>query len=119
MRRLFNLVLVALMVAGATYTFETKRRAEEAAADVRRLQQEIRVERETIEVLKTDWSVLTQPSRLQNLTERYSETLELKPLSVEQIVTIDELPNRPIDLSPFNGGDALGGYAGGSDSNVQ
>ncbi|MBA4783428.1 MAG: hypothetical protein H2045_09455 [Rhizobiales bacterium] len=119
MRRLIYLILVGLMVAGAGYTFETKRRAESAAEDVRRLASEIQHEQDTIDLLKADLSVLTQPSRLQELTERHADALRLETLKVDQIITLDELPQRPLDLSPFQQGDALGGYAGGSDSNIQ
>lgn len=119
MRRLMNLVLICLMVAGAAYTFETKRRAESASEEVRELAREIDRERETIELLKADLSVLTQPARLQELTERHAGALQLETLKVEQIITLDELPQRPVDLSPFQTENALGGYAGGSDTNIQ
>jgi len=119
MRRLMNLLLIGFMVAGAAYTFETKRRAESATEEVQALNREIRQERETIELLKADLSVLTQPARLQELTERHADALQLETLKVDQIITLDELPQRPVDLSPFQEGDALGGYAGGSSTNIQ
>lgn len=119
MRRLLYLFLVGLMVAGAGYTFEIKRRAENAAEDVRRLASEIQHERDTIDLLKADLSVLTQPSRLQELTERHADALQLETLKVEQIITLDELPQRPVDLTPFQQGEALGGFAGGNDTNIQ
>ena len=51
MRRLLNLVLVGLMVAGAAYTFEIKRRAEGAAEKVVKIERQIVREKEAIEVL--------------------------------------------------------------------
>lgn len=119
MRRLLNLVLVGLMVAGAAYTFEIKRRAEVAAEKVVKLERQILREKETIELLEADVSVLTQPSRLQELTERHAAELQLEPLKVDQVISLQELPNRPLDLSPFQKDDQLGGYAGGSDTNIQ
>jgi len=119
MRRLLNLFLIGLMVAGAAYTFEIKRRAESASEEVVRLERQIVREKETIELLEADVSVLTQPSRLQDLTERHAGELELEPLKVEQVISLEELPNRPLDLSPFQKDDQLGGYAGGSDTNIQ
>ena len=118
-RRYVNVFLIGLMVAGAAYTFETKRRAEVVFDDVRRLATEIARERETIELLKADLSVLTQPARLQALTERHANALALETLRVDQIITLDELPQRPVDLSPFQGGDPLGGYADNSNNNIQ
>lgn len=119
MRRLMSLLLVGFMVAGAAYTFEIKRRAENATDQVRALTREINHEQETIELLKADLSVLTQPSRLQELTERHADTLQLETLKVDQIITLDELPQRPVDLSPFQDGNALSGYASNSDANIQ
>lgn len=119
MRRLMSLLLIGFMVASAAYTFETKRRVEETTVKVRELTLEIERERETIELLKAELSVLTQPSRLQELTERHAETLQLEGLKVDQIIELEELPNRPVDLSPLQKDESLGGYAGGSDSNIQ
>ena len=119
MRRLLNLVLVGLMVAGAAYTFEIKRRAEVAAEKVVKLERQITREKETIEGLEASVSVLTQPALLQELTEVHANELQLKPLKVEQVISLEELPNRPIDLSPFQKENQLGGYAGSSDTNIQ
>lgn len=119
MRRLMSLLLIGFMVASAAYTFETKRRAENATEKVRELTKAIEKERETIELLKAELSVLTQPSRLQELTEHHAATLQLETLKVDQIITLDELPQRPVDLSPFQNDSSLGGYAGGSNSNIQ
>ncbi len=45
-------------------------------------------------VLKAEWSVLDQPSRLQVLVERYSDYLDLKPLDVRQLARLDDIPGR-------------------------
>lgn len=119
MRRFLNLFLIAAMVMGAGYTFEMKRRAENAAGDARRLARTIELEKDEIELIKTDISVLTQPSRLQTLTKQHENQLELKPLRVDQIITLDELPQRPIDLSPLERDSQLGGYVDGSESKIQ
>ncbi|MEM8838695.1 MAG: hypothetical protein AAGE89_11420 [Pseudomonadota bacterium] len=119
MRRFFNLALIAVMIAGAAYTFNLKNQAVEARAELTQIENEIKFERETIELLKADWSLLTQPARLQTLTERYQDILKLQPIAVEQIVSVQELPAKPIDLSPYRDGRALGGYAGGDDTNIQ
>ena len=119
MRRLMSVLLIVFMVAGAAYTFEIKRQAEDASQEVVKLNRQIQSEQDTIDLLEADLSVLTQPSRLQELTERHADALQLEQLKVDQIITLDELPQRPVDLSPFQDGSALGGYAGGSDTNIQ
>lgn len=66
-------------------------------------------------LLKADWSLLTQPSRLQQLSQTYQAELGLVPLQPRQIVGLDELPSKPLtieDLSRQNlGGMANGGAA--------
>ena len=98
MFRTTDIVLIAVMVSAAAFTYSTKHRVEGQLAEVRKLEGQIRFEQDTIGVLKADWSLLTQPSRLQKLTEIYQGELELAPLEAHQIVGIDELPARPVDL---------------------
>jgi hypothetical protein len=108
--RTTDIVLIAAMVAGAAFTYNTKHQVEVQLAEVRRLEAAIRFERDTMTVLKADWSLLTQPSRLQKLTEIYQDQLALVPLDAQQIVGIDELPAKPVDLENL-GNPQLGGMA--------
>ena len=110
MFRTTDIVLIAAMVAGAAFTYNTKHQVEAQLAEVRRLEAAIRFERDTMTVLKADWSLLTQPSRLQKLTEIYQDQLALVPLDAHQIVGIDELPAKPVDLENL-GNPRLGGMA--------
>ena len=98
MFRTTDIVLIAAMVAGAAFTYNTKHRVESQLAEVRKIEAAIRFEQDTMTVLKADWSLLTQPSRLQKLTELYQEQLVLVPLEAHQIVGMDELPARPVDI---------------------
>ncbi|MDP3897067.1 MAG: hypothetical protein Q8Q62_10370, partial [Mesorhizobium sp.] len=98
MFRTTDIVLIAVMVSAAAFTYSTKHQVEGQLAEVRKIEGQIRFEQDTISVLKADWSLLTQPSRLQKLTEIYQGELELAPLEAHQIVGIDELPARPVDI---------------------
>ncbi len=71
MFRTSDIVLIAVMVSAAAFTYKTKHEAEDWLGQVRKLEREIRFEEDTIDLLKADWSLLTQPSRLQKLTEIY------------------------------------------------
>ena len=62
---------------------------------MRKIEQQIRFEEDTIDLLKADWSLLTQPSRLQKLSEIYQAELALQPVEAHQIVGLDELPSKP------------------------
>jgi len=97
MLRIVNLLLLAIMIGGAVVTYNLKHRAEVVADRVARLDANIGDEREAIAFLKTEWSLLTQPSRLQALVTKYQEHFKLQPFSASQVATLDEIPMRPAE----------------------
>jgi hypothetical protein len=92
MLRTINILLVILMLAGAGIVYDLKYEAERATAKVARIDRKIGAERDAIATLKAEWSLLNQPRRLQDLTERYHSYLELDPLDPTQIGTLDDIP---------------------------
>jgi hypothetical protein len=104
MFRITDIILVMAMVAAAAFTYTTKHDAEAEFAKIRRLEASIRLEEEAIDVLKADWSLLTQPSRLQKLTETYFEDLQLVPVESHQIADFKELPERQFRIEELIGG---------------
>lgn len=108
MFRTSDIVLIGVMVAAAAMTYSIKRDAGEQLATVRKLQTQIRTEEETIDLLKADWSLLTQPSRLQRLVERYQEQLGLEQVNPYQFARIDSLPQRPLSIEDITAADAAG-----------
>lgn len=101
--RIVNLVLVLAMLAGAVVTYNLKHETEKAAARVARLHTAIAKEREAIAFLKAEWSVLSQPGRLQQLIARYQEHFRLEPFSASQVATLDEIPLRAVATEPEPG----------------
>lgn len=87
--------LVVLAGAAATL-FEIKHEVQALEEDLLRTERRIRNERETIEVLRAEWSFLNQPARIERLAR---EHLGLVPLSPDQIVSVDRLPPRPEDFA--------------------
>jgi hypothetical protein len=114
--RTSDIVLIAVMVSAAALTYKTKREAEEQLAAVHKIQAQIRYEEDTIDLLKADWSLLTQPSRLQKLADIYKSQLELEPVSARQIIGLDDLPAKPVTIEDLSS-QPLGGMAdsGGKD----
>jgi hypothetical protein len=108
--RTSDIVLIAVMVSAAAFTYKIKRDAEEQLDSVHKLQVQIRMEEDTIDLLKADWSLLTQPSRLQKLSEIYNAQLQLEPVNAHQIVGLDELPARPVTIEDLSS-QHLGGMA--------
>lgn len=103
MGRYFNVVLLVLTIAGAMVTYAMKHRAEVAADHVAALKNRIHEEKEALNLLKAEWSVLDQPARLQGLVSRYADFLELAPLDVNQIATLSDVPLKPIVMPEIDG----------------
>lgn len=118
MLKTIDIVLIAVMISAAAWTFKIKYEAESLEAQVVAIDRKAQLERETISLLDADWSLLNQPDRLQRLAEAFKDDLALEPLKPQQIVEPDELPAQPISLVP-NATTALGGYADSSESKVR
>jgi hypothetical protein len=80
------------MILAAAVTYKIKHDAEKQMTQVTRLQRMITDERDTIDLLKADWSLLTQPNRLQKLVETFQGQLDLQQVEAQQIININELP---------------------------
>ena len=96
--RTLDIIVVAAMLGTAAWTFKVKHDSEQALERVAALQDEIRRERETIDLLRADWSLLTSPDRLEMLVERHGEELKLNQAEPRQFVTIDDIPARPAEV---------------------
>ncbi|GHC75154.1 cell division protein FtsL [Limoniibacter endophyticus] len=96
--RTSDIVLICAMVGAAAFTYQVKHQAEDEIGKIRKLETQISLERDSIDVLKADWSVLTQPSRLQRLAGVYENQLNLKPSDPQQFGNISDLPERPLRI---------------------
>ncbi|MBB5573392.1 MULTISPECIES: cell division protein FtsL [Rhizobium] len=92
MLKTFDIILIGVMTAMATVTYTIKHRAELKLEEVRRLESEIKLETDTIELLKADWALVVQPNRLERLVNNYSNELKLQPTLSTAIVQPSELP---------------------------
>lgn len=99
MIRTFDLLLIGAMAAAATVTYQIKHHTDNRLEEVRRLEAEIKLEKDTIDLLKADWALLTQPNRLERLLKVYGAELQLAPTQPEQLARPVELP-MPRDQLP-------------------
>ena len=95
-----DVVMIAVMLSAAAFTYKTKHDAEAMRDHIHKLESQIQAERDAIDVLKADWSLLTQPSRLQKLTETYQEELGLQLAEPKQLITMQRLHEIPLRPSP-------------------
>lgn len=98
MFRTTDIILIAAMVAAAAFTYTTKHAAEAELSTLRRLERDIRFEKETIDVLKADWALLKQPARLQQLADIYYDELQLVPVQAHQFARIEDIPMKQFSI---------------------
>lgn len=94
MLRTIDIIMIGLLLGGAAFTFKIKQDSEAAIERVAELESRIKAEQDAIDVLKADWSLLTDPKRLQALVQRYNAELHLAPIDSRNIGTIAEIPER-------------------------
>lgn len=107
MMRWFDAALVALAVLIAGVTFWVKHDARRLADEIATLERRIEVERAAIELQEADWSLLSQPERLQELIEAHEEQLRLREPGAGQFVRLDRLGGELDALAPASIEDAI------------
>lgn len=100
MLRPFDFLLMGVMVAAAVVTYTIKHNADVKLEEVKKLEVEIRLERDTIDLLRADWALLTQPNRLQRIAKVYQSDLQLEPTLPTQLALPQELPKLRSELPP-------------------
>ena len=98
MFRTLDVVMIAVMTAAATVTYSIKHQAENKLEEVRKLDAEIKLEEDTIDLLKADWALLTQPNRLNRLVKTFETDLKLVPTESTQLAQPSELPMATAEL---------------------
>ena len=106
MFRTLDIILVVVMTGVAAITYTLKHQAELKLEEVRKIEAEIKLERDTIDLLRADWALLTQPARLTKLIGTYKEELQLVPTESTQLVQPSELPMLKAELPVFDPADA-------------
>jgi hypothetical protein len=94
MLRSFDILMIVALIAGAAWTFKIKSDSEAALQRAAVLERQIELEREAIDLLRADWSLLTSPDRLQKLVDRYKAELDLEPVAATHIGKASEIPLR-------------------------
>jgi|SRR6185312_16491921 cell division protein FtsL len=108
--RLLNILVIAALIAAASYVYKIKFDSTLQAERVAKLHGEVRKEHNAIAALRAEWARLESPSRIQGLAERH---LNLEPIKSTQFDTLDRLPPRPPETPPQSA-DPIGAMLGGA-----
>lgn len=105
LRFLAGLSLVVL-VGSAFAVYKVKYDTTYEVQRIAKLRNEIRIEREKIALLRTEYMRLSAPQRIQDLATRH---LGMKPLEVSRISDLSGIPAKP---SVEENGDTIGEFIG-------
>ncbi len=91
MMRQTTVIILLLALALSLTLFTVKYRVQDLEQELASLDRSIVKDRQEIQVLKAEWSLLNAPDRLRVLSSRY---LGMEPLTQRQISSIENLPAR-------------------------
>jgi len=89
--RTLNVFAVAALLGSAVYAYTVKYETIYFSEQISKLKNGNHRERESIAVLRAEWAHLVRPTRIQALADQH---LDLKQLSVDQILQVMDLPDR-------------------------
>ncbi|OLL53073.1 hypothetical protein KAE70_02315 [Bartonella henselae] len=95
--RTFDMILVMIMICMAGLTYKVKYDVQKRMSEVRRLEQKIAAEKNTVSLLHAEWAVMIEPSRMQKLAKRYQKELGLESIQPRQVVEFENIPVRVHD----------------------
>jgi len=90
--RSVDILMVAVLIGSVVWTFKVKHDSQEALDRVAKLNQQIKAEENRVDLLKSDWSLLTSPARLEKLVKHYGGQLGLNPIEPAQLADDNSLP---------------------------
>ncbi|HVZ50584.1 MAG TPA: hypothetical protein VG986_01360 [Pseudolabrys sp.] len=103
--RILNILVIAALILAASVVYKIKFDSTLQGERVAKLHGEIRKERNAIALLRAEWGRLDTPGRIQGLAERH---LKLQPIVPTQFDSLDNLPERPLQVVPPRSSDPIG-----------
>jgi hypothetical protein len=94
MLKTFDIIMIMIMISAAAVTFRIKAESEAQLREVRNLERQIAHEEDSIDLLQADWSLLTQPSRIQKMVDAHKEELGLQATTSRQVTGINAIPEK-------------------------
>ncbi len=94
MLRTIDIIMILVMVSAAAVTYRIKADSEDQLRQVRKLERQIAEEEDSIDLLKADWSLLTQPSRIQKLVDAHKDALGLQATDSHQVTDLSAVPEK-------------------------
>ena len=105
MRAFFSVVMTLVVICLAYWAYKENYATQQAAKEVRELQNQIAHHRDSLVALRAEWAYLNRPDRLRALVDINYDRLELLTLTPDQFGRVDQVayPAEP-SLSVFQTG---------------
>jgi len=100
MIRPFTLLAFGVAAAAGLQMFQIKAGVIALEREIPKVNQQVEAARTRSEVLRAEWALLNEPSRLRSLVERH---LDLEPIRPQQFARISDLPQRSPQPIAFSG----------------
>src|SRR6476659_8746458 len=102
MLRFFNICLSLALVVLAYVIYQVKYDTRSLDVDIASLSKDIEAERDSVAVLRAEWSLLNRPERIERLAEKY---LDLAPARPQQLVTLDTVSDNDFERARVEAAD--------------
>lgn len=89
--RFLHIAAIGALVASAGYAYSIKYDTIYLSEQVAKLKAQVQREKDAIAVMRAEWQLLSRPDRVQALAASH---LDLQPLQVQQIVRLQDVPER-------------------------
>lgn len=104
MIRAFNLGMLALTIMICFGLYRVTHAAQERESDLKRVEAQIIEQQRAMDVLKAEWTHLSQPAKVQAMATRY---LNLQPMKATQVAYLSDIPMRPPGAASMSDIDAI------------
>jgi hypothetical protein len=96
-----NFIWMVIIALGAFGLYLVKYSVQEVQRDVAALEARLAQEKETIQLLRTEWAYLNRPERLRELA---NGRVDAQPLTSAHIIDITHIPTRELSLADKESG---------------
>ncbi|MBL0849030.1 MAG: hypothetical protein EU981_02960 [Candidatus Liberibacter ctenarytainae] len=91
MPKTIDLAMLIILIIAIVATYSIKHQSAVRREKMRVLENAIAVENDSIDLLKAQWALLVQPSRIKNLSSLYQAELQLQPTDPVNLISFDDL----------------------------
>lgn len=91
--RWYNILFVVLALTASIALYQMKYDNRDLRKKVAEIEREIAREEDAVKVLRAEWSLLTQPARIETLSEKYLNLQQLSPAQIWREKNLVDLPD--------------------------